>query len=84
MLNAGFNNFVNEDRILAFADYRKRTAPITRAIHEAEDVGKVIDFTCGHKTNTVIFLDTGHIVLSFKLPETIDNNLRKKVVHKDA
>ena len=75
MLNAGFNNFVNEDRILAFADYRKRTAPITRAIHEAEYVGKVIDFTCGHKTNTVIFLD---IVLSFKLPETIDNNLRKK------
>ena len=40
------------------------SAPIKRIVQEARDQGLLIDASYGRKTQTVIVMDTGHVVLS--------------------
>lgn len=63
LINAGFGNMINEDRILAIVT--PESAPVKRAIQLAKENGKLIDVTQGRKTMSVFFLDTEHIVLSY-------------------
>lgn len=62
MVQVGFQNFVNENRIIAVVT--PETAPIRRRIQQAKDNGMAIDATCGRKVRSVIYMDSGHIVLS--------------------
>lgn len=68
-VNIGFGNVVNEDRIVAVVS--PEAAPIKRIVQLAKDSGSAIDATCGRKTRSVIICDSGHVVLSALLPETI-------------
>ncbi len=68
-VNIGFGNAVNEDRIVAVVN--PEAAPIKRIVQLAKDNGTAIDATCGRKTRSVIICDSGHIVLSALMPETI-------------
>jgi regulator of extracellular matrix RemA (YlzA/DUF370 family) len=49
-------------------------------VQSAKDAGTAIDATCGRKTKAVIVTDSGHLVLSALLPETIANrvNIREE------
>lgn len=62
MVQVGFQNFVNENRIIAVVT--PETAPTRRRIQQAKDNGMAIDATCGRKVRSVIYMDSGHIVLS--------------------
>ena len=68
-VNIGFGNIVNEDRIVAVVS--PEAAPVKRIVQLAKDGGSAIDATCGRKTRSVIICDSGHVVLSALLPETI-------------
>ena len=68
-LNIGFGNVVNEDRIVAVVS--PEAAPVKRIVQLAKDNGSAIDATCGRKTRSVIICDSGHVVLSALLPDTI-------------
>lgn len=68
-VNIGFGNVVNEDRIVAVVS--PEAAPIKRIVQLAKDSGSAIDATCGRKTRAVIICDSGHVVLSALLPDTI-------------
>lgn len=68
-VNIGFGNIVNEDRIVAVVS--PEAAPIKRVVQLAKDSGSAIDATCGRKTRSVIICDSGHVVLSALLPDTI-------------
>ena len=68
-VNIGFGNIVNEDRIVAVVS--PEAAPVKRIVQLAKDSGAAIDATCGRKTRSVIICDSGHVVLSALLPETI-------------
>ena len=68
-VNIGFGNIVNEDRIVAVVS--PEAAPVKRIVQLAKDSGSAIDATCGRKTRSVIICDSGHVVLSALLPETI-------------
>ena len=68
-VNIGFGNVVNEDRIVAVVS--PEAAPVKRIVQLAKDSGSAIDATCGRKTRSVIICDSGHVVLSALLPETI-------------
>ena len=46
-------------------------APVRRMVQEAKDAGKAIDATCGHKTRAVMVMDSGNVILSPLMPETI-------------
>lgn len=62
MVQVGFQNFVDGNRIIAVVT--PETAPIRRRIQQAKDNGMAIDATCGRKVRSVIYMDSGHIVLS--------------------
>lgn len=76
LINIGFGNVVNSDKIVGIIS--PEAAPIKRMVQNAKDAGTAIDATCGRKTKAVIVTDSGHLVLSALLPETIANRVNVK------
>ena len=62
LLNIGFGSMVAAGRILAVVD--PDSAPIKRVIQEARDRGMLIDASYGRKTQSVLLMDTDHVILS--------------------
>ena len=46
-------------------------------IQVAKDSNMAIDATCGRKTKCILIMDSGHIVLSALLPDTIENRVNE-------
>jgi regulator of extracellular matrix RemA (YlzA/DUF370 family) len=69
LVNIGFNNFLNLDRILTVL--QPDSQPVKRLMADAKNGGNLIDATQGRKTTAVILLDSGHAVLSYLQPETL-------------
>ncbi len=69
LLNIGFGNAVNSDRIVAVVS--PEAAPVKRVIQTAKDGGTAVDATCGRKTRSVIICDSGHVILSALRPESL-------------
>lgn len=59
---AGLGGLVATERILAAA--RWESAPIKRAVRKAKTQGLLIDLTYGRACKWVLFLDSGHLVLT--------------------
>lgn len=76
LINIGFGNVVNSNKIVGIIS--PEAAPIKRMVQNAKDAGTAIDATCGRKTKAVIVTDSGHLVLSALLPETIANRVNVK------
>ena len=68
-INIGFGNLISSERLVAIVS--PDSAPIKRMIQSAKDNGTAVDATCGRKTKAVLVMDSGHILLSALLPETI-------------
>lgn len=68
-INIGFGNIVQSDKIIGIVS--PEAAPIKRRVQEAKDSGMAIDATCGRRTRAVLFMESGHLMLSALLPETI-------------
>lgn len=62
LVNIGFGSLVAAGRILAVVD--PDSAPIKRVIQEARDRGMLIDASYGRKTQSVLLMDTDHVILS--------------------
>ena len=69
LVNIGFGNLINAQRVIAMV--APDSAPIKRIIQEAKDKGTLIDATFGRKTKTVLVMDSGHVVLSGIVPESL-------------
>ena len=65
LINIGFGNAVNADRILAVAG--PESAPIKRIVQEAKEQKMLIDATQGRKTRAVIITDSNHVILTLSL-----------------
>lgn len=65
----GFGNVVNSSKIVSIIS--PDAAPVKRMVQTAKDTGMAIDATCGRRTKAVVVTDSGHIILSSLLPETI-------------
>ena len=72
LINIGFGNVVSSNKIVAIVS--PDSAPIRRIIQDAKE--RVIDATCGRRTRAVIFAESGQIILSAVLPETISSRLK--------
>lgn len=77
MVNIGYGNIVNTDKIIAIIS--PDAAPIKRMIQAAKDNGTAVDGTCGRKTKAVLIMENGSIVLSALLPETITNRVNNDI-----
>ncbi|MEE1225434.1 MAG: DUF370 domain-containing protein [Clostridia bacterium] len=69
LINIGFGNMINADRIVAVVS--PESAPIKRIIHEAEEKGTLVNATYGRRTRAVIVTDSEHIILTSIQPETV-------------
>ncbi len=76
LVNVGFGNVVNANKIISIIS--PEAAPIKRMVQTAKDNGMAIDATCGRRTKAVIVTDSGHLVLSSLLPETIAGRVNQK------
>lgn len=73
LLNIGYGNMVSATRIIAVVT--PDSAPIKRVVAEARDRSQLIDATCGRRARAVIITDSGHVLLSAVLPDTISSRL---------
>lgn len=69
LLNIGFGNLVQADKIIAIVS--PDSAPVKRIIQESKDRSMCIDATYGRRTRSVIIMDSDHVVLSAIQPETV-------------
>lgn len=72
LVNVGYGNFISADKVIAIVD--ADSAPVKRAVLEARKKGSLVDATVGHKTRTVLVMESGHLVLSAKSTETVAGN----------
>lgn len=76
LINIGFGNMIAANRVIAMVS--PDSAPIKRVITDARERGRLIDATYGRRTRAVIIADSGHVILSAILPETIAGRLEEK------
>jgi len=69
LVNIGFGSMISAARLIAVVS--PDSAPVKRIIQEAKDRGMLIDASYGHKTKSVLLMDTDHVILSALTPETI-------------
>lgn len=69
LMNVGFGNAVNTDRVLAVVN--PEAAPVRRLIARAKNSETLIDATQGRKTKSVLILTDDRVMLSALQTETI-------------
>ena len=69
LINIGFGSMIAAGRLLAIV--APDSAPIKRVVQEARDRGMLIDASYGRKTQSVILMDTDHVILSALDTETL-------------
>jgi regulator of extracellular matrix RemA (YlzA/DUF370 family) len=74
MTHVGYGNYVNGKRIVAIVQNPGSVPlPVRRIMYDAQDKGMHIDLTKGHKTQSIIIMDTGHVISTSKGAEKIAN-----------
>ena len=68
-VNIGFGGMVAEERILAVIS--PDSSPIKRIIQDVRERGQLIDASFGRKTQAVLVMDSGHVILSALTPDEI-------------
>ena len=76
LINIGFGSMLSAGRMLAVM--APDSAPIKRIVQEARERGMLIDASYGHKTQSVILMDTDHVILSALTPEAIGERWKGK------
>ena len=82
LINIGFGSMVAEGRVLAIVD--PDSAPIKRVVQEARDRGMLVDASYGRKTQSVILMDTDHVILSALTPQTLGDRWSVAEEQKEA
>jgi hypothetical protein len=62
LLSVGLESRVNKDKIVAIVP--TGASPVMRQVQAAREDGRLIDCTKGRKTRSVIFLESGQVVIS--------------------
>ncbi len=80
-LHIGYGNMINPDKLVCVVS--PESAPMKRLIQAAKDSGMIVDASQGRKTKAVLVMDSGHVVLSALLPETIALRVDQKGIQDD-
>jgi regulator of extracellular matrix RemA (YlzA/DUF370 family) len=81
LINIGFGNSVNSDKILAVVS--PDAAPVKRLVSRAKEAGQTIDATQGRRTKAVIVLEGGKVLLSALQPETVSRRFNADYAGKE-
>lgn len=77
LINIGFGSMIAGSRILSVLD--PDSAPIKRVVQEARERGMLIDASYGRKTQSVILMDTDHVILSALTPDCVAERWNESV-----
>lgn len=77
LVNIGYGSMVSAGRILAIL--APDSAPIKRIVQEARDRAMLIDASYGRKTQTVLLMDTDHVILSALTPDVVGERWQGKL-----
>ncbi len=69
LMNIGFGNMVNTDKIISIIS--SDSAPAKRIIQKGKEQETLIDATQGRRTKSVVFTENNKIILSALQPETL-------------
>ena len=69
LFNIGFGSVVSAQRVVAMVS--PESAPIKRLTQEARDRGTLVDASYGRKTQTVLIMDSGPVILSSLAPDVL-------------
>ncbi len=78
LVQIGFGSMISAQRLVAAVS--PESAPVRRMIQDARERGSLIDATYGRRTQSVLVMDSGHIILTAIAPES----LALRVSGKDA
>ncbi|MBE6917795.1 MAG: DUF370 domain-containing protein [Ruminococcaceae bacterium] len=81
LINIGFSSMIAASRLLAIV--APDSAPIKRLVQEAKERGMLIDASYGHKTQSVLLMDTDHVILSALPTETLSARWTEKCEHQE-
>jgi regulator of extracellular matrix RemA (YlzA/DUF370 family) len=73
MVNVGFGNYLAAEKVVAVVS--PAGAPMKRLRDEARERGLLVDATEGRRTRSIIIMESGQIVLSALLAETVTERL---------
>ncbi len=76
LINIGFGSVIAASRILAIVE--PDSAPIKRIVQEAKERGMLVDASYGRKTQSVILMDTDHVILSALTPDALTARWNEK------
>ena len=75
LINIGYGNMVSADKMVSVVS--PDSAPIRRLIQQARERFKLVDGTCGRRTRAVMVFESGHIILSALMPDTITQRIEQ-------
>ncbi len=81
-INIGYGNVINTDKVVSIIS--PDSAPIKRLVQNAKESGMSVDATQGRRTRSVIITDSGHVVLSALLPDTIAERIHNTQLQEDV
>ena len=81
LMNAGFGNVVNTDKIIAIISID--SAPAKRMVQKAKEEDRIIDATQGRRTRAIIITENNHLVLSALQPDTLTGRFHDFVIEED-
>lgn len=76
LLNIGFGNVVNTDKIISIIT--PDSAPAKRLIQKAKEENRVVDATQGRRTRGIILVDDNKVILSALQPDTLAGRFNDK------
>lgn len=74
-ISVGFGNFVSHEKIVSILS--ADSSPAKRIVRSAKENNSLIDATCGRKTQSILVMDSDHIVLSALDTDTISSKFEK-------
>ncbi len=82
LINIGYGNVVSADKLISVVS--PDSAPIKRLMQQAKEMFKLVDGTCGRRTRAVLVFESGHVILSALMPDTITQRIEQLGGGKDA
>lgn len=76
LIDAGFGNYINCDRVISVVS--PDSLPVRRLVQDAKNAGRLIDVSCGKKTKSVLITDSDHVICSAEEPDDIIKAIKEQ------
>ncbi len=76
LVSIGFGSYVAPGKLVAAVE--PESNPIKRVISQAKEAGRLVDATYGRKTEAVLIMESGHVILAPVSPEELSGRMRQE------